>query len=241
MQKNGESIYGTSACPLEDFPWGRCTVKGQKIYLHVFSWPADATLRISGLQNEVAAAYPLGDPSLRLSVGQANGAITVGLPARSRDENDTVVVLEISGQPVVDPPLIVQESDAPFELDYLQAVTAGKAVKRFNRDGGFHISKWTGPADSITWHVQVSLPGSYRVSIRYAAREEWARNTYLVTVGAQSLAAAVEATGDGFEYKKFNLGEVTVPKAGAYTVKVRPAKVSDHDLMYFQSLILEPE
>jgi alpha-L-fucosidase len=241
MQKNGESIYGTSACPLEDFPWGRCTVKGQKIYLHVFSWPADATLRISGLHNEVAAAYPLVDPSLRLSVGRENGAITVGLPARSLDENDTVVVMEISGQPVADPPLIVQDSDSPFELDYLQAVTAGKAVKRFNRDGGFHISKWTGPADSITWHVLVSLPGSYRVSIRYAAREEWARNTYLVTVGSQSLTAAVEATGDGFEYKKFNLGEVTVPKAGVYTVNVRPATVSDHDLMYFQSLILQPE
>jgi len=63
----------------------------------------------------------------------------------------------------------------------------------------------------------------------------------VVTVGSQSLTAAVEATGDGFEYKKFNLGEVTVPKAGVYTVNVRPATVSDHDLMYFQSLILQPE
>ena len=241
MQKNGESIYGTSACPLEDFPWGRCTVTGRKIYLHVFSWPADARLRIAGLHNEVAAAYPLADPSLRLSVDRENDAITVGLPARSLDENDTVVVMEISGPPVADPPRIVQDSDSPFELDYLEAMTAGKAEKRFNRDGGFFISKLTSPADSITWHVLVSLPGSYRVSVRYAAREDWARNTYVVTVGAQSLTAAVEATGDGFEYKKFNLGEVQIPKAGAYTVKVRPAKVSDHDLMYFQSLILEPK
>jgi hypothetical protein len=114
-------------------------------------------------------------------------------------------------------------------------------VKRFNRDGGFFISKWTGPADSITWHLLASLPGSYRVSIRYAAREEWARNTYLVTVGTQSLTAAVEATGDWFQYRKFDLGEVKVPKAGVYTVNVRPTSVSAHDLMYFQSLILEPQ
>ena len=241
MQKNGESIYGTSACPLEDFPWGRCTVKGRKIYLHVFSWPADAALRIAGLHNKVAAAYPLADPSLRLSVDRENDAITVGLPARSLDENDTVVVMEISGPPVVDPPRIVQDCDSPFELNYLEAMTAGKAEKRFNRDGGFFISKLTGPADSITWHVLVSLPGSYRVGIRYAAREEWARNTYVVTVGSQSLTAAVTATGDGFEYKKFDLGEVKFLKAGPYTVKVRPTSVSDHDLMYFQSLILEPQ
>jgi len=239
MQKNGESIYGTSACPLVDFPWGRCTVKGQKIYLHVFSWPADATLRISGLHNEVASAYPLVDPSRKLSVSRENGAITVGLPTRSLDENDTVVVMEISGQPVVDPPLITQESDSRFELDYLTAVTAGKAMKRFNRDGGFHISKWTGPADSITWHLLVSLPGSYKVSIRYAARDDWARSKYVVAVGTQSLTAAVEPTGDWFQYKEFNLGQVEVPKAGVYTVNIHPTGVSDHNLMYFQSLILE--
>ena len=52
MQKNGESIYGTSA-RLLGFPWGRCTMKDQKVYLHVFSWPADGVLRVSGLNNEV--------------------------------------------------------------------------------------------------------------------------------------------------------------------------------------------
>jgi len=60
-------------------------------------------------------------------------------------------------------------------------------------------------------------------------------------VGPQSLTAAVEATGDWFQYGKFDLGEVKVPKAGVYTVKVRPTSVSAHDLMYFQSLILEPQ
>ena len=240
MQKNGESIYGTSACPLADFPWGRCTVKGQKIYLHVFSWPGDAVLRISGLSNEVVTAYPLLDSSRKLSVGRENGAITIALPARSLDENDTVVAMEISGQPKVAPSPITQGSDSPFELDSLEAVTAGKAMKRFNRDGGFHVSKWTGPGDSITWHVQVSLVGSYKVSIRYAARTEWARSQYVVTVGPHSLTAPVEPTGDGFQYKHFDLGTVQISKAGEYTVNIRPATVSDHNLMYFQSLKLEP-
>ena len=240
MQKNGESIYGTSACPLADFPWGRCTVKGQRIYLHVFNWPADAVLRMSGLNNQVVTAYPLLDPSRKLPVGRENGAITVALPTRSLDENDTVVVMEISGQPKVDPPIITQNSDSPFELNYLEAVTAGKAVKRFNREGGFHISKWTGPADSVTWHLLVSATGSYKVSIRYAAQKEWAGSEYRVVVGPQSFTATVEPTGDWFQYKKFDLGTVTIPKAGEYTVSIRPAGTSDHNLMFFQSLLLEP-
>jgi alpha-L-fucosidase len=240
MQKNGESIYGTSACPLTDFPWGRCTAKGQRLYLHVFNWPADDILRICTLNNEVVSAYPLLDPSRKLRVGRENGAITVALPARNLDEGDTVVVMEISGQPNVDPPIITQDSDSPFELDYLKAVTAGKAMKRFNRDGGFHISKWTGPADSITWHLLVSATGSYKVSIRYAAQKEWARSKYMVVVGLQSLTGVVEPTGDWFRYKQFDLGTVKIPKAGEYTVNIRPAGTYEHNLMYFQTLILEP-
>ena len=239
MRQNGESIYGTSACPLAEFPWGRCTVKGQRIYLHVFSWPADAVLRISGLNNPVQAAYALLDPSRKLPFRREHGALSVSLPARSLDDHDTVVVLEISGQPNVDPPLVTQDSDSPFELDYAQAVTAGKAVKRFNRDGGFHISKWTDPSDSVTWHLLVSQTGSYKVSIRYAARNDRGGIKYVVTVGSQSLTAAVEPTGDWYEYKTFDLGTVKVPKAAEYIVSIRPAAASDHNLMYFQSLVLE--
>jgi hypothetical protein len=63
---------------------------------------------------------------------------------------------------------------------------------------------------------------------------------YVVTVGSQSLAAAVEPTGDWYAYKTFDLGTVKVPKAGEYIVSIRPAAASDHNLMYFQSLDLEP-
>ena len=241
MQKNGESIYGTSACPLAASPWGRCTANGQKVYLHVFSWPGDSVLRISGLRNNVLAAYPLVDPAQKLAVSRQNGAIAIALPAKSLDEIDTVIVMDISGRPQVDPPLLTQDSDSAIELDYLTAVTAGKAEKRFNRDGGFHISKWTSPADSITWHVLVSRRGTYRVIIRYAARSEWAQSQYVVAVGKHSLTAAVEPTGEWFQYKNFDVGEVKFAQAGECSVSIRPATVSEHNLMYFQSLHLEPK
>jgi len=32
---------------------------------------------------------------------------------------------------------------------------------------------------------------------------------------------------------------VKLPKAAEYTVSIRPAAASDHNLMYFQSLVLE--
>jgi alpha-L-fucosidase len=240
MRENGESIYGTSACPFDEFPWGRCTVKGQKVYLHVFSWPADALLRISGLNNQVIGAYPLREPSRKLQVGRDHGTVTVTLPPKVLDEYDSVMVMEISGPPSVTRPLMTQGSDSPFELDYLKAVTSGKAEKRFNRVGGFHISKWTGPEDSVSWRLLLSQTGVYKVRVQYAAREGWEGSKYVVTIGSQSLTAAVEATGDWYEYRTFDLGSVNLSKAGEYAVSVRPATASDHNLMYFKSLELKP-
>jgi alpha-L-fucosidase len=240
MSKNGASIYGTTACPLPEFPWGRCTVKGEQVYLHMFSRPADGVLRVAGLRNQVRSAYMLAEPAGKLKVSRENGLIAVALPPGSFDENDTVVVMELAGRPQADPPIVTQGSDASFHLDYLKAVTTGKAVKRFNRDGGFHVSKWTGPGDTIRWHILVSQTGSYRVRIRYAARSEWGGGNYVVSVGSRTLTAAVEATGDWFQYKTFDLGTLRIAEAGRYMVAVRPLESSDHNLMYFQSLLLEP-
>jgi alpha-L-fucosidase len=240
MRQNGESIYGTSACPLPEAPWGRCTVKGRKIYFHVFSWPGDAVLRISGFDAEVAGAYLLAEPSRKLPIAREHGGIALSLPARCPDEIDTVVVLELGGPLLVDPPIVTQGSDSPFELDYLKAVTAGRAVKRFNRAGKFHISKWTGPHDSVAWHLLVSQTGRYKVTIRYSARKAWENRRYIVAIGGQSLTGVVGATGEGYQYKTFDLGYVQIPKAGEYTLSIRPAEDSDQYLMYFQSLLLEP-
>jgi len=239
MRRNSESIYGTSACPVE-FAWGRGTVKGEKIYLHLFSWPADGILRVSRLKNEVRSAYPLLDPSRKLKASRRDGVKSVVLPPGNHDENDTVIAMELAGKPEVDPPVLTQSSDASFELDYTTASTAGRAAKRFNRDGKFHISKWSGPGDSATWQLLISQTGKYQIGIRYAARAEWAGAKYVVDVGPHSLTAAVERTGEWYRYRTFELGTVSIAKAGGYTVSIRPATGSDHNFMYFQSLVLEP-
>jgi alpha-L-fucosidase len=240
MRTNGDSIYGTSASPLPEYPWGRTTVKAGKLYLHVFSWPADSVIRLSALRTEVSAAYLLADPSHNLAVSHKDGAVLVSLPAHPVDADDTVVVLDLSGPLQVDPPTLTQDTDRGFELDYLTAVTAGKAQKRFNRDGGFHIAKWTEPADSATWHLLVSVAGKYEVKIRYAARKDWQDGKYVIAAGDRTLSAAVTPTGDWYQYSTFDLGALDFSKAGRYTLSLQPAASYNHYLMYFQSLSLEP-
>jgi alpha-L-fucosidase len=240
MQTNHESIYGTSASPLPEESWGRSTAKGNRLYLHVFNWPADNKLRVSGLNNQVVAAYALTDRSHPLTVSRLNGTPVIALPSRVPDSHDTVITLELDGPPRGDATIVTQGSDAPFELDYVSGTTAGKAVKRFNRDGKFHIAKWTGPEDSITWRVLISQTGKYDVSIRYSAREESQGAKYTIGIGSQTVTGTVMPTGEGYQYKTFHLGTVQLSKAGFSTVQIKPAANLGRNLMFFQALELAP-
>jgi alpha-L-fucosidase len=98
MEVNGASIYGTRGSPFGALPWGRCTQKPGKLYLHVFDWPK-GELVVPGLKNRVAKAYLLSDASQNpLSVNAAANGVTIKLPVHAPDPIATVVVLEIDGK-----------------------------------------------------------------------------------------------------------------------------------------------
>jgi alpha-L-fucosidase len=97
MKVNSESIYGTTASPLGKLPWGRCTAKPGKLYLHVFDWPTNLRLEVPGLKNQVKKAYLLSDKKrTTLSVRrELKDKIAVRIPREAPDAVNTVVVLEI--------------------------------------------------------------------------------------------------------------------------------------------------
>jgi len=94
---NSESIYGTTASPLGKVPWGRCTAKPGKLYLHVFDWPTNGRLEVSGLNNKVKKAYLLADKKRsKLSVRrESEDKLIISVPGEAPDAINTVVVLEI--------------------------------------------------------------------------------------------------------------------------------------------------
>jgi len=97
MKVNSESIYGTTASPLGEVPWGRCTARPGKLYLHVFDWPANGKLEVSGIKNKVKKAYLLSDKKkAKLPIErQNNEKIVITVPSKAVDPVDTVIVLEI--------------------------------------------------------------------------------------------------------------------------------------------------
>ena len=116
MQVNRDAIYGTSASPFKDLSWGRCTQKSVKgdtrLYLHVFSWPADGQLVVPGIYNNPGDAFLLADPTQKLAVHRKEDALVINLPESAPDLINSVVVLDITGKPDVNnPPIIAADHD----------------------------------------------------------------------------------------------------------------------------------
>lgn len=101
MKLHAEAIHGTTANILPATPWGRCTVKkistGQtRLYLHIFDWPKDGKLTVTGLPAPVSAAGCLTDSSIRPVWAQDQpGIVTVSLPATAPDPTASVITLDM--------------------------------------------------------------------------------------------------------------------------------------------------
>ena len=240
VRANGESIYGTTASPFPEIPWGYSTVKGGTLYLHVFEWPKNRLLQLKGLRNKVIKVATLSDPEQALSFKQEAGLVEIKVPAKPLDAINSVLVMEIEGTAEVDPVLVTQREDGGYALDFLSAATQGAAVKRFNREGEWHISKWTEPSDGITWHIDVASPGEFEVRITYAANEGWVGQGYAIEADGTQLEAKVERTGDWYEYQTFSPGTLALAEAGEQTVRIVPKSSVPENLMYFKEMELVP-
>jgi hypothetical protein len=130
--------------------------------------------------------------------------------------------------------------DGNYELNYLTAITYGNAVTRYNRKGGFHISKWKEPGDFAEWIINIDKPGKFRLNISYSAIKEWQGKPLEILIGDMRFEKTVICTGDYFEFQEFPLDYFELPKAGNFTVKIRPGNASDSYLMYLRSLTLIP-
>jgi alpha-L-fucosidase len=245
MHKNSESIYGTSPSPFPyELPWGYCTRKGSRLFLHVFDWPENGQLSLNGLNNKIVKANSLLNPKEALPVDRDEaGNIIIGLPSERPDGINSVFIVEIDGDPDIDPYIVEQNEDGSVLLDYLSASTTGNARKRFNRrgeSGHFHISKMQTPEDSVEWHVQMNATGSYHVDITYAARPGWENVRYILEMGQERIEGTIKSTEGWYEYKTERIGQLAVKKAGRTVVKIYPKDSLDHYLMYFNKIELKP-
>ncbi|HPZ86680.1 MAG TPA: alpha-L-fucosidase, partial [Flavihumibacter sp.] len=95
MQKNGESIYGTSATDAKLYDWGTTTCKGNTIYIHLLNGSTDAISLEQIPFKKIRQATLLQRGEKFAGAKLQKGVLTLsGLSAINHDPNDTVIKID---------------------------------------------------------------------------------------------------------------------------------------------------
>lgn len=250
MKFNSPSIYGSTKCPYRSLPFnGRCTVKGNKLYLHVFEWPKEG-LTLSGLEPAVLTARAL-EGGERLKVTQAAGGetggpqtLSIGQP-KQLDPAATVVELSLAGSPrVVEPwPVAKPEADGSFWLKPADAEIHGQTARydvKGTRDQIGYIDSWTDAKDYVAWTLDLPQSGRHAVEVMYGCPT--ANQGSLFTVGVEDgakLSGTVKGTASWTDFRTETLGEIDLP-AGKNTLVFRITSIVRRAAMTLRQVRLVP-
>ena len=227
MKINSDSIYETTASPFGRLEWGRCTKKefarGATLYLHVFDWPEDGQLLVPGLKNEVLQAHLMADWKA-LDTRKEESGIVVSLPAQAPDEINSVMVLKVSGALNIEIALPMPKKDGSLilyaESAYLHNNEGSRNVRVQDRDGRANIGYWTDAEAWVEWSFKIDKPGEYEVSAELAIEQESTR--FRLMLPDQQKTVELASTGGYGNYVIKSLGNISLDKAGAYTLQIKP-------------------
>ncbi|GAA4846800.1 hypothetical protein GCM10023310_26070 [Paenibacillus vulneris] len=243
MKVNGESVYGTTGSPIGKPQWGRCTAKGQTLYLHVFDWPASGELIVPGLHNPIVKAYLLADerkaPLAHRRLNEEDIAISV--PGAPLDANATVVVLEIEGTVDANPVKRLHRKDHLNVFGAFDGDIEGSELRYDTGKAGRDVvTNWTNAADRITWTYRAAEAGAYAVKVVYCAEEGTAGGTFVVETAGQKLSGQVTPQGNGYSFIDETLGVIRLDQPGEYRLTVSADSISGEALMNLKEVQLKP-
>ncbi|WP_127124693.1 alpha-L-fucosidase [Pseudoflavitalea rhizosphaerae] len=225
MKVNGASIYGTAASPLPLQNWGVITQKQNKLYLHVFNWPADKTLYLGGFKGNISKAYLLSDASKKsLSFRLKNKLLRISLPATAPDTTDAVIVLETNGKVEDERGYYLAPNVAVSRLLAFDARQEGKGFKFGDgKKDKYYVEGWKEKDQALLWDITSSEKSSYKILLKYIA----GKGSYLLTLGKSIFEKEVsEKNGIVTE----EIGTVTI-QPGWHQLRISPKQLPGNELM----------
>ncbi|MGJ7032155.1 alpha-L-fucosidase [Niabella hirudinis] len=228
-KKNGESIYGAAKSPLPLQNWGVSTMRGHKIYLHIFDFPADRKLYVGGLQSDISKAYILAGNKAVNTTRLGPEDLLVDLSGVSKDTANTVVVLELKDQARTNPVFFVAPN---IPLTRLLAFDAQLQGKGFGFGDGkanrYYVEGWKLPEQQLMWKVRTMEAGQYDVVIKYVTGKECDGKYKLMLNNTTSIEGKVQHANSGVITEKIGKLEL---KQGVNTLTLSPEIISGTELM----------
>jgi len=242
---NGESIYKSGAFDLRTdiHDWGKITNKTEneitKLYLHVFNWPLDNQLTITGIRSSPSSVYLLND-QLRSSVPfQHNEVITrINLPITAPDPYVSVVVMAFDHKPEIEKGLVGASTGGGYALTpiNMQGSEGSSKLLSASRSGSIPQRLIIEEKSTYQWRVYIDQPGTYQIDASYSFQGGYSKGSMTLKMADAQLEHQIQATGKTVgepksawvieSFNSYHLGKIKIDKAGFYTIKleVNPEK-----------------
>jgi alpha-L-fucosidase len=243
LRVNGESIYGASPSPFAGLPFfGRATAKGNTVYLHVFQWPTNGTLRLPALKNKIVSARLLARPGSKLTTAREGDHTVLWLRGAAPDDAASVVALTLDGPPQPGSAAITPEPGNVFNLGVESCEIATRFEQRAKKDnflGRVFLTRWIREDDVPTWTIEVPKPGLYKVEISYGASRSAEGTAFIISAGKGTAEGAVANTGNYEVFKTFPVGMIELA-GGIQKLQIQPKLKAGIPAMNLERIRLVP-
>jgi hypothetical protein len=117
---------------------------------------------------------------------------------------------------------VVQADDGTVLLHAREATIHGKTVRYEPQPNKNTIGYWTNVDDWVSWDFEITQPGKFKGEILQGCGKDSGGSQVNFSVGEQTLKVTVEDTGGFQNFVNREIGDLTIEKAGRYTLKVKP-------------------
>ncbi len=216
-------------------PFGRCTRKGNTLYVHVFDWP-QAPLALDRLETPIQSAHLLRD--LReVKVTKVGRWPALVLPTYALDPLDTVVKVQLAGPPEVDN-AIRPADDGTITLPAAVATIHGTSAK-YEGDKDC-IGYWVKLEDWVSWELISDKDAEYAVTITYATEKDCGGGTWNIGNEDTKLVGECKETGSWSTFITEPVEGMLKVKRGKTVLSVRPTKITKVAVMNLRAITLKP-
>jgi hypothetical protein len=220
-------------------PWGTATRKGNRLYLHVFQWPADGKLLVAGLRSNPMSARLLHGGEVGIRRVNTDD-VELSLPGSAPDAIDSVLVVDFPAQIAANKAIRLAPAGAATSLHVMDGRLDGNGIRygdgKTNRDV---TDEWSALDATVTWTVRVPQTAKFKVAAQYNTSTKDDSGTFVVEAAQQQLAGKVTPTETQGTFRLDPLGELTLP-AGEHTIVVRAKQIAKTNLMRLRQLELSP-
>ncbi|MCA5006711.1 alpha-L-fucosidase [Sphingobacterium bovistauri] len=195
LSRYGEAVYTNKGTPLraKNFDWGYLTLQKTNLYAHIFNWPLDRKLRITGVVSKPKAIYSIKDNSQeKLNYSQTGSIIYVDLPKNASDNFVSLIKLEFDNEINFDKEVVAESTFGGFALSSKNLYN-NKEHEIIAYDGkrpNYIISK----GQNLTWLVEFTEKGKYTLDV--SAHNPTKKDIQItVQIGGKSIKGVLKPNG----------------------------------------------